>query len=80
MKITIGDNEYIMKETDTRLARAAVNEFIEVAKRSSEKVNSTSLYLTTLLMMYKKSVTLIDALGTDNIERILKEINSEEVS
>lgn|GEM_PF-2993120 len=75
MKVSIGDKEFSIKETDMKLARAAVNEFIEVAKRGSEATCSTSLYLTTILMMYKKSATLINELGVENLERILTDIN-----
>jgi len=75
MKITIGDTEIPIKNNDMKLARAAVNEFVEVAKRGAIKSQSPSLYYTTLIMMYKKSATLLDALGPENLKHILTEAN-----
>lgn len=78
MKITIHDQDYNLSQTDVKLARAAVNEFVNVAKAGATKTQSTALYLTTILMMYKKSLDLINEMGPETVARILKEVNGEE--
>ena len=78
MKITIGNTEIPIDEKNMKLARVAVNEFIEVAKRGADATKCTALYLTIILMMYKKSATLINELGLENLEKILTSIKEGE--
>ena len=58
MKIIIGDEEIKLKKSDVVAARSAINTFIDAARENC----SYSMYLTTLLMMYSKSVQMLNEL------------------
>ena len=78
MKILLDAVEIPLKQTDVVLARNAVNAFLETTKAGADKVNSSSLYFTTLLMMYKKSSELLCELGVDNLKIVMDMLNRED--
>jgi len=63
--------EIPIKQKDVILARNAVNTFLETTKVGADRANSSSLYFTTLLMMYKKSTELLYELGVDNLKIVM---------
>jgi len=75
MKVKVAKREMEISQVDLVHARAAVNSFVEAAKNGSMKAGRPSLYLTTLLLMYKKGADLLNAMGIDEVQRILSEIN-----
>lgn len=75
MKVKIGQKEYSINPVELRHARKAVNNFVEAAKAGSMKSGRSTLYLTTLLLMYSKSKTLLEALGPEHIQKILEKKN-----
>lgn len=72
MRIEINGVEIPVARANIILARNAVNTFVEVSKNGAEKSGNISLYLTTLIMMYKKSEELLNELGVDNLQYILQ--------
>lgn len=75
MKLMLGTVEIPIKQTDVVISRNAVNAFLETTKAGADKANSSSLYFTTLLMMYKKSTELLYELGVDNLKIVMDMIN-----
>ena len=78
MKLLLQDVEIPINRKDVLLARSAVNTFLETTRAGSEIAHSSSLYFTTLLMMYKKSTELLHELGVDNLRAIMEMVNGEE--
>lgn len=77
MIIRIGKRQYVINPVEHRHARRAVNNFVEAAKAGSLRSGRSTLYLTTLLLMYKKSKMLLEELGPEAIEKILQNINGD---
>lgn len=73
MKILIDDLDCSIDETNAVIARNSVNSFLDVIRRGSIQKHNEALYLTTLIMMYKKSSELLNELGVENIKYILDE-------
>lgn len=71
MKVTINDIEIPIVDTNAVIARDSVNTFLEVIRKSSIASNNDALFITTLIMMFKKSSELLDELGERNIQYIL---------
>lgn len=59
------------------LARNAVNSFVHVAQKGTKASQNPTLYLVTLLMMYKKSTELLNEFGVENIQYVMKHFGSE---
>lgn len=75
MKLFLDDREIPIRQRDVVIARNAVNVFLETTKAGAQKAHSSSLYFTTLLMMYKKSTELLYELGVDNLGVVMKLLN-----
>lgn len=71
MKVTINDIEIPIVDTNAVIARDSVNTFLEVIRKSSIASNNDALFITTLIMMFKKSSELLDELGERNIQYIM---------
>lgn len=76
MKLIIGDTEIPLSQKDVIISRSAVNTFIETVHTGAERTGSSSLYFTTLLMMYKKSAELLSELGVDNLKYVMELLNN----
>ena len=71
MKVTINDIEIPIVDSNAVIARDSVNTFLEVIRKSSIASNNDALFITTLIMMFKKSSELLDELGERNIQYIM---------
>lgn len=71
MNIEIGDKKYTLDKNDVVIARNSVNSFLDVVRRSSIKTQNDALYLTVLIMMYKKSAELLNEFGEENLKYVL---------
>lgn len=71
MNIEIGDKKYTLDKSDAVIARNSVNSFLDVVRRSSIKTQNDALYLTVLIMMYKKSAELLNEFGEENLQYVL---------
>lgn len=71
MNIEIGDKKYTLDKNDVVIARNSVNSFLDVVRRSSIKTQNDALYLTVLIMMYKKSAELLNEFGEENLRYVL---------
>ena len=71
MKIVIGDKEISLKNKEVVLARKTINLFIDTIRNGSVKMNCPSLYFTYLIIMYKKSHELLDAMTPDALQIIM---------
>lgn len=71
MNIEIGDKKYTLGKNDVVIARNSVNSFLDVVRRSSIKTQNDALYLTVLIMMYKKSAELLNEFGEENLQYVL---------
>lgn len=71
MNIEIGDKKYTLDKSDAVIARNSVNSFLDVVRRSSIKTQNDALYLTVLIMMYKKSTELLNEFGEENLQYVL---------
>lgn len=71
MNIEIGDKKYTLDKNDVVIARNSVNSFLDVVRRSSIKTQNDALYLTVLIMMYKKSAELLNEFGEENLQYVL---------
>lgn len=80
MKLMLDTVEIPIRQTDVVLARNAVNAFLETTKAGAERAGSSSLYFTTLLMMYKKSTELLYELGVDNLKIVMDMINGQDTT
>lgn len=72
MQIEIDGKKYPLERNNTVIARNAVNSFVDVMRRSAISTNNDALYLTTLLMMLKKSSELLDEFGEENLLYVLQ--------
>lgn len=71
MNIEIGDKKYTLDKNDVVIARNSVNSFLDVVRRGSIKTQNDALYLTVLIMMYKKSAELLNEFGEENLRYVL---------
>ena len=78
MIVKVKGKEVKVNRNDLAHARRAVNNLLEAAKAGSVSARRGSLYITTILMMYKKSEAMIHSLGVDQIQKILEEVAEEE--
>jgi len=76
LKLLIQGVEIPLEQKDIILARSAVNSFVESVRIGTGRSSSTSLYLTTLIMMYKKSTELLNELGLDNLQYVMTLLNA----
>lgn len=72
MKLLIDDKEIEIPHSELVIARNAVNSFVAVAKKGSNASQNPVLYLTTLILMYKKSTELLNELGIENLKYIME--------
>ena len=78
MKVDIGDSVITLNEKDVQIAKASVNSFLSVTKKGADAICSTSLYLTTIMVMFLKSKSLLEAVDPDTLEEIMSIINSND--
>lgn len=71
MKVKIDDLECQLDEHNVVIARNSVNSFLDVVRRGALLKHNEALYLTTLIMMYKKSTELLDEFGAENVMYVL---------
>ena len=71
MKVIIGGKEIALKNKEVIIARKSLNLFIDTVRRGSAKMNCPSLYFTYLIIMYKKSQELLEALSPDSLQIIM---------
>ena len=72
MKLIIDDKEIEIPRSELVIARNAVNSFVAVTQKGSNASQNPVLYLTTLLLMYKKSTELLNELGIENLQYIME--------
>lgn len=75
MTLFIGGKELDIPRNELRLARKAVDGFVDVVQKSAK--DKPALYLVTLLMMYKKSTELLNEFGIENIQYVMERFGSE---
>lgn len=78
MKLIIDEKEIEIPRSEMVIARNAVNSFIAVTKKGSNASQNPVLYLTTLLLMYKKSSELLNELGIENLQYIMEHFGRSE--
>ena len=71
MNITLDGKAVRLTDSNAIIARNSVNSFVEVVKRGAEHSDNEALYLTTLIMMYKKSTELLSEYGAENIQYVM---------
>lgn len=72
MKIEIDGTTLTIDDKDAVIARNIVNSFVDVVRRSAHSTKNDALYLTILIMMYRKSTELLDEFGADNLKFVLE--------
>lgn len=78
MKLLIQNVEIPIEQKDVVISRNAVNAFLETVRAGAGAAHSSSLYFTTLLMMYKKSTELLNELGLENLKAVMELLNGHE--
>jgi hypothetical protein len=68
MKINVGGKEIALRDSEVVIARKAVNNFLECIRAGSNKLNLPSMYFTMLVVMYKKSYEILDALTPEALQ------------
>lgn len=78
MKVYIDGKEINVPRKEMVIARNALNSFLKVTQTGSRAgKNNPALYLTTLLMMYKKSSELLAEMGIENMAYVFDHFGSE---
>ena len=73
MTFQINGIEIPTTDINNRIARDTVNTFLEVVRKGVRSSDNDALFITILLMMYKRSGELLDELGADNIIYIMEQ-------
>ena len=71
MKVIIGGKEIALKNKEVIIARKSLNLFIETIRNGAVNMKCLSLYFTYLIIMYKKSQELLEAISPDNLQIIM---------
>ena len=74
MKITIGECEIPLNKKEVDIAKAAVDSFLSAFQEHTEG-SGVSQYLTVIIYMYIKSSKLLDGIGINNAESLMKIFN-----
>ncbi len=79
MKLIIKNKEYVLSPEDVAESKKAFRQFLNAFRKKSVRENKNALYLTLLLVSYLKSKELIESISEDNLQVLLRILNSEEV-
>lgn len=79
MTLFIDDKSIEVPARELTLARQAVNGFVDVAQKGTHASKNPTLYLVTLLLMYKKSTELLNEFGIENIQYVMEHFGSEAI-
>jgi hypothetical protein len=71
VKVVVGGQEISLDRRDVAMARASVNKLLAVMKKSGTRVGHPGLYLTTVLVMYLKSIDIIECVEPENIKELM---------
>lgn len=75
MVVIVDGKRINLSNSNVVVARNSVNSFLSVVRKGCDLNENEALYLTTLIMMYKKSTELLNELGVDKLGSILGEVS-----
>lgn len=78
MVVIVDGKRIDLPDSDVIIARNSVNSFLSVVRKGCDLSENEALYLTTLVMMYKKSTELLNELGVDKLCNILEEVSKQQ--
>lgn len=74
MKINVSGYEIPLDNTEVRLAKEKVSDFLLRIKKISDEYNNPSFYFTTLLVGHLLTAELLDELSSEELEKAMTAI------
>lgn len=74
MTTMIGNKEVELRSDDVLIAKKAISSFLKSMQAGAYEAKRPSLYFTTLVLTYKKSLELLYALTPDTLQTIMSEL------
>ena len=71
IKIIIANREIAFNNKEVIVARKTINAFLDIIRKNSVKMNCPSMYFTYLVMMYKKSQEMLEAITPEALQVIM---------